>query len=250
MEHKARPPARFSSLRSPKNTTIHPLEYAKTENMKHLTFRAASKTKFLSVPLRLIAVVVVLCSVAGCTKRSLSRATAAQAITAAIKFPISDHRAISRTWLKRNSDGQLFQWRRPSMNDFTERQYPVPDIDYFIKAGLLIANVASSKGPDISQIALGFVERTKGYEVPTEHASDMMGLKLCDLVFGEITGIQVNEQVGTATVEYSVRRTNWSPFGDYYKRQTPQAYPEVIAQSATFSRYDNGWRLTGGSSPD
>ena len=30
MEHKARPPARFSSLRSPKNTTIHPLEYAKT----------------------------------------------------------------------------------------------------------------------------------------------------------------------------------------------------------------------------
>ena len=30
MEHKARPPAPFSSLRSPKNTTIHPLEYAKT----------------------------------------------------------------------------------------------------------------------------------------------------------------------------------------------------------------------------
>src|SRR5664279_4812483 len=25
------PPARFSSLRSPKNTTIHPLEYAKTD---------------------------------------------------------------------------------------------------------------------------------------------------------------------------------------------------------------------------
>ena len=33
MEHEARPPARFSSLRSPKNTTIHPLEYAKTVNM-------------------------------------------------------------------------------------------------------------------------------------------------------------------------------------------------------------------------
>ena len=32
MEHEARPPARFSSLRSPKNTTIHPLEYAKTAN--------------------------------------------------------------------------------------------------------------------------------------------------------------------------------------------------------------------------
>ena len=30
MEHKARPPARFSALRSPTNTTIHPLEYAKT----------------------------------------------------------------------------------------------------------------------------------------------------------------------------------------------------------------------------
>jgi hypothetical protein len=30
MEHKARPPAPFSSLRSPKNTTIHPLKYAKT----------------------------------------------------------------------------------------------------------------------------------------------------------------------------------------------------------------------------
>jgi len=30
MEHEARPPARFSSLRNPKNTIIHPLEYAKT----------------------------------------------------------------------------------------------------------------------------------------------------------------------------------------------------------------------------
>ena len=33
MEHKARPPARFSAPRSPKNTTIHPLEYAKTLKM-------------------------------------------------------------------------------------------------------------------------------------------------------------------------------------------------------------------------
>jgi vancomycin resistance protein YoaR len=222
--------------------------------MKHLTFRAASKNKFLSVLLRLIAVVVVLCSVAGCGKHTLSRATAAQAITAAIKFPISDHREISRTWLKRNSDGQLFEWRRPSENDFTERQYPVPHIDYFVKTGLLIANVARWTGlgqpsPDISEIALSFAERTKGYEVPAKQAS-YIGLKLCDVVFGEITGIQVNEQAGTATVEYSLRRTNWTPFGDYYKQQTPQDFPEVIAQSATFSKYDNGWRLTGVSPPD
>jgi hypothetical protein len=33
MRLEARPPARFSSLLSPKNTQIHPLAYAKTHNL-------------------------------------------------------------------------------------------------------------------------------------------------------------------------------------------------------------------------
>src|ERR1017187_3024329 len=53
MEHKARPPARFSSLRSPKNTTIHPLEYAKTEKHLRRLMRTAIRSTRASAPLAL-----------------------------------------------------------------------------------------------------------------------------------------------------------------------------------------------------
>lgn len=201
---------------------------------------AESNNRFLSVILRLIAVVVVLCSVASCNTRSLSRATAEQAITASGKFPIASHREIKREYHKRDSDGLVFFYNESGMGD---KVVPMPDISYFIEAGLLTSTDAGRFGPNYSNIALGFADRTKSYEVPTDNRY-WMGIKLCDLVFGAITGIQVNEQAGTATVDYTIRPTNWTPFGDYYKRQSPQDFPEVIAQSATFSRYDNGWRLT------
>jgi hypothetical protein len=56
-------------------------------------------------------------------------------------------------------------------------------------------------------------EVTNGYQV-----------KICDRVFGDITGIQINGQ--TRIVEYSLKRINWTPFGEYFKPR------QILAEDA------------------
>ena len=61
-------------------------------------------------------------------------------------------------------------------------------------------------------------------------------MKANDLVFGEITGIQVFEQSKTALADYTLKITNITPFGSSLRLQT-------IPRQATFALYDDGWRV-------
>ncbi len=61
-------------------------------------------------------------------------------------------------------------------------------------------------------------------------------VKTCDIDFGEITGIQTNEQFKSARVDYTLIRKNISPFAKRIS-QSP------INKQAMFSLYDDGWRL-------
>jgi hypothetical protein len=61
-------------------------------------------------------------------------------------------------------------------------------------------------------------------------------LRTYDLVFGEITGIQVNEQFKVAEVEYTVRRVNVTPFAG-------EVSLEPMRRTARFALYDDGWRI-------
>jgi hypothetical protein len=182
---------------------------------------------------------VVACSLIACGKRELSRAEAATAITTATTFPTAEGAEILNSCQKSDYDGHLFQYSYGADNN----SLPVPDISYFVANGLLTITPAGHPGNVFSDVALGFTEATKAYQMPS--SKYRLGIKLCDRVFGEITGIQTNEQSGTAVVEYSLRRSNWTPFGEYYRKANPNAYPEVIPSRATFTRYDDGWRITG-----
>ena len=61
-------------------------------------------------------------------------------------------------------------------------------------------------------------------------------LKAYDLAFGEVTGIQINEQLKTAEADYTIRVTNITPFGS----NIPTA---PINRKATFALFDDGWRI-------
>jgi hypothetical protein len=61
-------------------------------------------------------------------------------------------------------------------------------------------------------------------------------LKVDELTFGEITGIQIQEQSKMAVADYTLMRTNITPFGSNLST-TP------ISRQATFTLYDNGWRI-------
>ena len=61
-------------------------------------------------------------------------------------------------------------------------------------------------------------------------------LKAYDLAFGEVTGIQINEQLKTAEADYTIRVTNITPFGSNISTAP-------INRKATFALFDDGWRI-------
>lgn len=61
-------------------------------------------------------------------------------------------------------------------------------------------------------------------------------LKTCDLVFGEVTGIVINDQFKMAEVEYTTRYSNLTPFALNINSSPRKG-------TATFILYDDGWRI-------
>ena len=57
--------------------------------------------------------------------------------------------------------------------------------------------------------------------------------------FGEVTGIVEREEFKNAEVNYTVRRTNITPFG----RILFNINEETINRSVVFTKYDDGWRI-------
>jgi hypothetical protein len=57
-----------------------------------------------------------------------------------------------------------------------------------------------------------------------------------DLAFGEVTGIQINEQFKSAEADYTLRQVNMTAFGS-------SASGAPIRRRASFALFDDGWRM-------
>jgi hypothetical protein len=68
-------------------------------------------------------------------------------------------------------------------------------------------------------------ERDDGYAVRTH-----------TLIFGDVTGIRVVKQLNLAEAEYTLRSNDITPFAENLPA-------EPVQRSATFQRYDDGWRI-------
>jgi len=63
-------------------------------------------------------------------------------------------------------------------------------------------------------------------------------LRTSELAFGQVTGIQVNEQFKVAEANFTIRRVNATPFADNDVSRITD-----IDNAVNFSLYDDGWRI-------
>jgi hypothetical protein len=68
-------------------------------------------------------------------------------------------------------------------------------------------------------------ERDDGYAVRTHTLS-----------FGDVTGIRVVKELHAAEAEYTLKSDDLTPFAE-------DVPAEPVQRSATFHRYDDGWRI-------
>lgn len=61
-------------------------------------------------------------------------------------------------------------------------------------------------------------------------------IKVCEVTFGEITGIQIHEQFKVAEADYTLRKINLTPFGSNISTVP-------MNRKATFALFDDGWRI-------
>lgn len=81
----------------------------------------------------------------------------------------------------------------------------------------------------------------------TEKSSEYYAAKIpsyvrfigCDVVFNEISGIKLNDSGTKATVYYSLRYTNITPFGRVYNLKEGH----LTEERDFFELYDDGWRI-------
>ncbi len=69
--------------------------------------------------------------------------------------------------------------------------------------------------------------------------SGVVPVKVAEVEFGEVTGIQQFEQYNSAEVTYTIRRKNITPFGELLLDLKEEGQQRKIK----FSKYDDGWRL-------
>ena len=173
----------------------------------------------------------------GCSQ-NLSRGAAKATITASMHFPHAETRLVLARYVWGNG-----HYRR--MPDTAVIDDSVqPEIDFLTKTLMKKSNLPVP-GADWSYVWLDFTDQGRQYMVThgdPYHFNNYHTVKICDLVVSEVTGIQLNGN--TAVVEYSLKRTNWTPFGEYYRQKEPDKYPDVIeGQSVEFQKYDDGWRV-------
>ena len=61
-------------------------------------------------------------------------------------------------------------------------------------------------------------------------------IKSAEITFGQITGIQMNDQAKVAEADYTLQRINITPFGSASSN-------DIMNRHQSFSLYDDGWRI-------
>jgi hypothetical protein len=191
--------------------------------------------------IKLVLLVLIIPTLWGCRSDKLTRGKAEEIIKNSIKFPYVESKSIFNSYAM-GPNGESSQGNRSAGGPETKEMH-----DFFLKNNLMTIAETHDEGNNYwTDIRIGFTEEGKKYATDIEYSNWWRWHKiiLCDIIFDEITGIQINEQTNVARLEYSLKRTNWTPFGKYFKEKEPSKYPEIITgKNATLQKYDDGWRI-------
>jgi hypothetical protein len=87
---------------------------------------------------------------------------------------------------------------------------------------------------NIEQVMITLTDEGKKYYESEDN--EKLYIKTCEVYFGEISGIKIQEQFNVAEAKYTIGRRNPTPFGKKISQE-----PEN--RTAQFSLFDDGWRI-------
>jgi hypothetical protein len=109
----------------------------------------------------------------------------------------------------------------------------------------LITVVRVQEVADIGKPFIHFTEKAQPYLLETSEEDirrNIQIVKIADVEFGEVTGVKSDASGKTAIVEFTTELTNLTPFAGLMPRKIKKT---TANNTATFSLYDDGWRLAG-----
>ena len=98
----------------------------------------------------------------------------------------------------------------------------------------------TQKLKDAGQPIVHFTEKSKPYLIRVDEKYDnVQVVKVADMDLAEVTGIKIQEDNKSATVEYMVAYKNITPFAKLMQRDLS----EKKTERANLSYFDSGWKL-------
>jgi len=104
--------------------------------------------------------------------------------------------------------------------------------------GLIGTKEVSGKSGRCNSLGVTTTLTNEGRKYLVSQSGVVSEVKAYDLEFGEVTGIQVNEQLKVAAVDYTLTKVNITPFGWEPVTQI------TIPRKAVFRLFDDGWRIS------
>jgi hypothetical protein len=190
-----------------------------------------------------------------CSNNNLSREKASKIIIEKYNFPIE----VFGLWgfgevgpgLAKNYRGRYYinkedyyYFLDKGLIDTTVQEFIAPKLFGSFKADSYYTTF-SSEGEKV----FTFHETPEGNRL---YKMDFYKAKLCDIEFGEITGIKLNATEGTAVVDFSWKCANYTEVCDstitrrlLYIPETDFEFSdrEIHNEKINFSLYDDGWRI-------
>lgn len=178
--------------------------------------------------------------ICSCSGNNLSRQKAAELISRQLKLPATQTIVLG-SYFKRS-------WSDPASGPFgisaaclvSGGGKDYSDVEQFLAGlqskGLITIGERKDHNGECNYLYATTILTDEGKQYLVKESGGAHEVKAYELGFGEVTGIQINEQLKTAEADYTLSVTNITPFGN----NTPT---QPIYRKATFALFDDGWRI-------
>lgn len=173
-----------------------------------------------------------LCS---CGSKHLSRGRAEELIVKKMSLPTVETTQLGKKFLKKS-------WSDPSWmpaaclvvggqySDFKKK------LDDLQAKGLIVVGESKQHSGECNYLWATVTLTDNGKKYLVNDSGGAYQVKVDDLQFGEVTGVQVNEQFKVAEVDYTLKKANSTPFGS-------DESTSPTSRRASFVLFDDGWRI-------
>lgn len=172
----------------------------------------------------------------GCSN-DLSRPKAVELISAQQRLPMPQTITVADRYLKRSWNRPVVGFGTVTLCTYDGETYA--DVEqrllYYQAQGLISVGFVTNDG-NCPAIWATVSLTNDGKKYVSAESGGVHQVKVFDLAFGEVTGIQPNEQFTAARADYTLKMINVTPFGGNIAL-------DQVTRSATFARFDDGWRI-------